>query len=136
MFDKKKAPNFDKSPCVKFLDFKLNSVALQFWLLFFPTESCFCSLRSALLGGPPMTHGRIQLHRKSSNGKSQDYTENEDEDNGDDNSWPARLVPQERNFSGDLRVFVVKLIVRQQFVIRKDLPNTAVVKIFLEGGGT
>ena len=83
-----------------------------------------------------MTHGRVQLHRKSSHGKSQDYDENEDEDYGDDNSWPTRLVPQERNFSGDLRVLVIKLIVRQQFVIRKDLPHTAMVKIFLEGGGT
>ena len=83
-----------------------------------------------------MTHGRVQLHRKSSHDKSQDYNEKEDEDNGDDNSWPTRLVPRERNFSGDLRVLVNKLIVQQQFVIRKDLPITAVVKIFLEGGGT
>ena len=57
-----------------------------------------------------MTHGRVQFHHKSSNGKSQDYIKNEDEDNNDDNSWPKRLVPQERNYSGDtLQILQAKI---------------------------
>ena len=37
------------------LNFDRNPVALQFWLQFFWLNPAVCSLRSALLGGPPKT---------------------------------------------------------------------------------